>query len=99
MNILRAAHYSLPESAVTPEAIFRNRRRFLRGLALAATSVALPACRSKESASEATDAPLPPRASDSLYPAMRSSRYHVDDRTLTPRSEERRVGKECRSRW
>jgi len=27
---------------------------------------------------------LPVRASDSLYPAMRSSRYHVDDRTLTP---------------
>src|SRR5207245_5897566 len=28
--------------------------------------------------------PLPSRPSDSLYPAMRSSRYQVDDRTLTP---------------
>jgi sulfoxide reductase catalytic subunit YedY len=83
MNIPRFAKYSLPESAVTPEAIFWNRRRFLRGLALAATGTTLSACRSKESASEATDAPLPPRASDTLYPAMRSSRYQVEDRTLT----------------
>src|SRR5713101_3104952 len=84
MNTLRASRYSLAESAVTPEEIFWNRRRFLRGLALAATGTTLSACRSKESASESTGAPLPPRASDALYPPMRSSKYQVDDRTLTP---------------
>src|SRR5438552_18241924 len=84
MNIPRASRYSLPESVVTPEEIFWNRRRFIRGLALAATGTTLSACGSKESASEATDFPLPSRPSDSLYPAMRSSRYQVDDRTLTP---------------
>ena len=84
MNIRLNSKYSLPESAVTPDAIFWNRRRFLRGLALAATGATLSACRSKESASATADAPLPPRASDSFYPAMRSSRYQVEDRTLTP---------------
>jgi len=31
MNFLRPSRYSLPESQVTPEAIFWNRREFLRG--------------------------------------------------------------------
>jgi sulfoxide reductase catalytic subunit YedY len=84
MNIAHAFRYSLPESAVTPEAIFWNRRRFIRGLALAATAATFPACGSKENASQAADAPLPPRPSDSLYPAMRNARYQVEDRTLTP---------------
>ncbi|HLC13268.1 MAG TPA: hypothetical protein VJK31_08415, partial [Chthoniobacterales bacterium] len=84
MNIAHAFRYSLPESAVTPEAIFWNRRRFIRGLALAATAATFPACGSKENASQAADAPLPPRPSDSLYPAMRNSKYQVEDRTLTP---------------
>jgi sulfoxide reductase catalytic subunit YedY len=84
MNIPRAFRYSLPESAVTSEAIFWNRRRFIRGLALAATAATLPACGSRENASQAADAPLPPRPSDNLYPASRNTRYQVDDRTLTP---------------
>src|SRR4029077_18239303 len=84
MNIPRFAKYSLPERAVTPETIFWNRRRFIRGVALAATGTTLSACGSKESASEATDFSLPPRASDSLYPAIRSSKFQVDDRPLTP---------------
>jgi sulfoxide reductase catalytic subunit YedY len=84
MNIPRFTRYSLPESAVTPEEIFWNRRRFIKGVVLAATGATLSACGSKESASEATDAALPSRASDNLYPAMRSSKYLVEDRTLTP---------------
>src|SRR5439155_26450787 len=84
MNIIRASPFSLPESAVTPEAIFWNRRQFIRGLALAATAATFPACGSKESASEATDVPLPARASDGLYPASRNARYQVDDGILTP---------------
>jgi len=84
MNIPRGFRYSLPESAVTPEAIFWNRRRFIRGLALAATAGTLPACGSRENASQAADAPLPARASDALYPALRNARFQIEDRTLTP---------------
>src|SRR5438132_5762811 len=84
MNVPRFAKYSLPESAVTPEEIFWNRRRFITGLALAATGAAFAGCGSKESVSEATDVPLPVRGSDALYPASRNAKYHVDDRNLTP---------------
>src|SRR6476660_9579790 len=84
MNIAHAFRYSLPESAVTPEAIFWNRRRFIRGLALVATAATLPACGSRENASQAADAPLPARASDALYPASRNARFQIEDRTLTP---------------
>src|SRR5260370_7968590 len=73
--------YSLPESAVTPEEIFWNRRRFISGLALAATGAAFAGCGSKENAK---DVPLPARASDALYPVLRNDRYRVEDRTLAP---------------
>src|SRR5207244_10661296 len=84
MNILRAAHYSLPESAVTPEKIFWNRRQFITGLALAATGTALAGCGSKENVSDATNVPLPVRGSDALYPAARNLKYQVRVQTLTP---------------
>src|SRR5947209_10859426 len=84
MNVLRPSRYSLPESAVTPEKIFWNRRRFITGLALAATGTALAGCGSKENASDATDVPLPTRGSDALYPASRNARFQIDDRNLTP---------------
>src|SRR5207237_1861048 len=84
MNIARAFHHSLPESAVTSEAIFWNRRRFIRGLALATTAAAFPACGSKENASRTADVPLPARASDALYPVPRNARFQIEDRTLTP---------------
>jgi sulfoxide reductase catalytic subunit YedY len=83
MNFLRPSRYSLPGAKVTPEPIFWNRREFLRGLALAATRTALSACNSKES-SEPTGTDLPPRPSDSLYPASRNDKYQAGDRTLTP---------------
>src|SRR5437016_12019744 len=84
MNIARAFHHSLPESALTPEKIFWNRRRFITGLALAATGTALAGCGSKENVSDATDVPLPVRGSDAFYPAARSLKYQVEDRTMTP---------------
>src|SRR5438477_10930259 len=84
MNIARAFHHSLPESAVTPETIFWNRRRFIRALALAATAATFPSCGSKQNASQAADVPLPVRASDALYPAPRNARCQIEDRTLTP---------------
>src|SRR2546430_17742386 len=80
MNIARAFHHSLPESAVTPEAIFWNRRRFIRALALATTAATFPACGSKGNTSQAADAPLPARASDALYPASHDPRFQIDDR-------------------
>src|SRR5437763_12540384 len=84
MNIARAFHYPLPESAVTPETIFWNRRRFIRALALATTAATFPACGSKENASQAADVPLPVRASDALYPASRNARFQIEDRMVTP---------------
>src|SRR5207302_1436611 len=84
MNMERGFHCSLPESPVMPEAIFWNRRRFIRGLALATTAAAFPACGSKESASRTADVPLPARASDALYPVPRNARFQIEDRTLTP---------------
>lgn len=85
MNFLRPSRYSLPESQVTPEAIFWNRREFLWGLALAATGAALSGCDSKESPSaEQTGANLPSRSSDALYPVARNDKYVAGDRTLTP---------------
>src|SRR5438445_2235358 len=84
MNIACAFHHPLPESAITPEAIFWNRRRFIRAFALATTAATFPACGSKENASQAADVPLPARASDALYPAPRNARFQIDDRTLTP---------------
>src|SRR3979409_1436475 len=85
MNCLRRSRYSLPESKVTPESIFWNRRDFLRGLALAAPGMALSACDSKQDAStESTIAELPPRPSDTFYPPARNGKYNAGDRTLTP---------------
>jgi sulfoxide reductase catalytic subunit YedY len=85
MNLSRSSSYSLPESRVTPDAIFWSRREFLKGLALAATGATLYGCGSKESAStEPTGYDLPPRPSDALYPPMHNGKYQVGDRTLTP---------------
>jgi methionine sulfoxide reductase catalytic subunit len=85
MNLSRSARYSLPESRITPEAIFWSRREFLKGLALAATGATLYGCGSKEGASTApTGYDLPPRPSDALYPPTHNGKYQAGDRTLTP---------------
>jgi sulfoxide reductase catalytic subunit YedY len=84
MDTRLVRRYSLPESAITPEKFFWNRRQFITRLALAATGTALAGCGSKENVSDATDVPLPVRGSDVLYPPARNAKYQVEDRTLTP---------------
>jgi sulfoxide reductase catalytic subunit YedY len=87
MNQSRCSSYSLPESKVTPEAVFWNRREFLKGLALAAAGTTLYGCGSKEGAStEPSGYDLPPRPSDALYPPTHNGKYQAGDRTLTPAS-------------
>src|SRR6267378_2389655 len=83
MSFLRPSRYSLSEAKITPEATLWGRREFLRGLALAATGAALSGCKSKEDAGP-TGTDLPPRPSDTFYPPARTSKYQVEDRTLTP---------------
>jgi methionine sulfoxide reductase catalytic subunit len=83
MNFPRPSGYSLPEAEITPEAMFWGRREFLRGLALAGAGAALSGCNSKEGA-ESTGTDLPPRPSDTLYPATHNDKYQAGDRTLTP---------------
>jgi sulfoxide reductase catalytic subunit YedY len=87
MNLWRSSRYSLPGSRITPEAIFWNRREFLKGLALTTAGAALSGCGSKESGStESTGYDLPLRPSDALYPPAHNGKYQVGDRTLTPAS-------------
>ena len=63
-----------------------SRRSFLLGLAACSAAGVLTACSgSSEPASSASTAPEPPASSAASE--------------VTARSEERRVGKECRSRW
>ncbi|MCH2395412.1 protein-methionine-sulfoxide reductase catalytic subunit MsrP [Oceanibaculum sp.] len=73
MLIKRKKGWELPESAATPEALFRDRRRLMKGLAAGSILAAMPgltAC-----GSEAAPMKDP---SASLYPAMRNLRYRVD---------------------
>jgi methionine sulfoxide reductase catalytic subunit len=73
MLIKRKKGWEMPESAATPEALFRDRRRLMKGLAAGSILAAMPgltAC-----GSEAAPMKDP---SASLYPAMRNLRYRVD---------------------
>ena len=88
MLIRRKRDWELPESAATPEAVFRDRRRLMKGVAagslLAAVSPlagVLAGC-----ADAAEDAPDP---TADLYPVARNERY-VLDRAL---SDEELTGK------
>jgi sulfoxide reductase catalytic subunit YedY len=78
--------WELPESAATPEAVFRDRRRLLKAAAagpiLLAASAALIGCDSPEEKAVA-EAPDP---SASLYPAKRNERFTVE-RALTAEGE------------
>jgi sulfoxide reductase catalytic subunit YedY len=77
MTIRIPRRWELPESAATPEAAFRDRRRLVK--ALAAGSILLPAAPLAFAADGAPAAAAPgadPTAD--LYPAMRNLRYRLD---------------------
>ena len=70
--------WELPESAATPEAVFRDRRRLVKALAagpilLPATSLALDASQARAATAAADRDPTA-----ALYPAMRNLRYRLD---------------------
>jgi len=82
MPISRKRGWELPESAATPERVFRDRRRLIKGLAagpILAASAPLLAGGAARAASEAPD----PTAD--LYPVPRNGRY-VISRPLTDES-------------
>ena len=76
MLIRRKRGWELPDSAATPEAIFRERRRLLAGLA-AGSILAAAAPLATARAAQAAD------PSAALYPMKRNSRYRLD-REITP---------------
>lgn len=82
MLIRKNRGWELKESALTPEHVFHNRRRFLAGAAGAIFAPALLACE-KKAAAEA-DATADP--SVGLYPVKRNEKFTLD-RDLTPEGE------------
>lgn len=72
--------WELPESAATPEPLFMNRRRLLRGAGLAAGAGLLPAALTR--ASIAAD-PMADDPTADLYPVPRNPAFTLD-RDLTP---------------
>lgn len=81
MLLKRRKGWELPESAVTPESLFRNRRALLKGLAvgpLALSATALTACGEDASADPGSAkqiADLPPDPSAHLYPFKRNPAF------------------------
>lgn len=75
MNIIHRRGWEIPESRVTPEAIFMNRRTLLGGAATLAAAAALP-----------SEARAEGNPSDDLYPAKRNEAYGAE-RPLTPESK------------
>jgi len=78
MNIKRKKGWEIPESQATPEAVFRNRRRFLTAGAAGALAIGGGAYLSLGQGSDAaaqrvTDDPTGP-----LYPVARNARYQLD---------------------
>lgn len=77
MFVRKKRGWELPESAATPEAVFRDRRRLLAGLAAGPMLAAAGPLLGSRSARAATD------PSTGLYPLSRNPRYELD-RELTP---------------
>lgn len=75
--------WELKESALTPEHVFRNRRRFLTGAAGAMFAPALLACE-KDAAAEGEVIAADPSAG--LYPVKRNEAFKLD-RELTPEAD------------
>ena len=70
--------WELPDSAATPEAVFRDRRRLIKGLAAGPILASLPAglLAAGGEAWAASKAEVDPTAD--LYPVQRNMRYRVD---------------------
>ena len=77
MLIRRKKGWELPERATTDEAVFRNRRRLIQGLA--AGSILAPGLLRASPAATADE----PDPSAALYPAKRNSKFTLD-RPITP---------------
>ena len=83
--------WELPESAATPEDVFRNRRRFLKSAAagpilLAAPAALLAGCdegTNKAVAGDTAGPEIDPDPTAGLYPLQRNLRYRLD-RDISP---------------
>jgi methionine sulfoxide reductase catalytic subunit len=78
MLIRRKKGWELPESAATPEALFRDRRRLIRALGMG--SLLAPALGGLAAPADAAEEPDP---SAKLYPFKRNPKYTLD-RAITP---------------
>ncbi len=77
--------WELPESAATPEPVFRDRRRLLKGLGIGGTILAVPAVMHfgmRDDTSPSVVASPEPDPSAGLYPVTRNPTYTLD-RPLT----------------
>ena len=79
MNVIRRRGWQLPESQVTPEALFFNRRAFMAGTAGVAASMLAPQLASAQRLTDVGNLPDP---TADLYPAKANTIYPVD-RALT----------------
>ena len=82
MNVIRRRGWELPESQVTPERLFFNRRSFMAGAAGTMASILSP---SLSSAQRLNDVATLPDPTADLYPAKANTTYPVD----RPLTEER----------
>jgi sulfoxide reductase catalytic subunit YedY len=86
MVFLKRRGWELPESAATPEPVFRERRRLVKALTAApmllAPATLLASCDDGNKANKAQGAPKNDPSAH-LYPAQRNLRYRVD-RDITP---------------
>jgi sulfoxide reductase catalytic subunit YedY len=80
MTIRQSREWDLPESRVTPESIFLNRRAFMIGAAAVGGAALGSVMLNRGPLDVAADAPDPSRG---LYPAARNIRY-AGDRAITP---------------
>jgi sulfoxide reductase catalytic subunit YedY len=71
--------WELPESAVTPEAVFSDRRRILKGLAAGSLAMLVPPVMARPARAAAAEGD----PSAKLYPAPRNDRYQADG-AITP---------------
>ncbi len=82
MHIIRKRGWELPESAATPEPVFRARRQLVKALAagpiLAAMPGLLSACDDSQAPKGAAKAAAAGDPSAGLYPVKRNPHYRVD---------------------